>query len=87
MMRTIAKEIEMICLFNAKGVTPIRFKYKEYDSSYKVIKVDKVISKNMEKLCGNFAWIFDCQSVIDEVERLYQLKFIISECKWILFKI
>ena len=59
-MRTIAKEIEMICLFNSKGITPIRFKYKEEDSSYKVIKVDKIISKNSEKYCGNITFVFDC---------------------------
>ena len=86
-MKTIAKEIETICLFNNQGITPIRFKYQEDDESYKVIKVDKVITKNIEKLCGNNVWIFDCQSVIDGVERLFQLKYFITDCKWVLFKI
>jgi len=86
-MKTVAKEIEMICLFNSKGIMPIRFKYQEDDSSYKVIKVDKVITKNSEKLCGNIAFVYDCQSVICGVERLFQLKYFISECRWVLFKI
>lgn len=86
-MKIVAKNLEMICHFNSNGINPIKFKYQEDNGSNKVIKVDKVIGKNMETLCGNSAWIFDCQSIIDGVERLYQLKFIISECKWLLWKI
>lgn len=86
-MKTVAKEIEMICLFDAKGITPIRFKYQEDDKSYKVIKIGKVITKNSEKLCGNITFIYDCQSEINGVERLFQLKYFISECRWVLFKI
>jgi hypothetical protein len=85
-MRTISVEIEMICHFSKTGITPLKFKYQEGDS-YKVIKVDKVVSKSTEKLCGNIALIFDCQSAIEGIERLYQLKYLVSECKWLLFKI
>jgi hypothetical protein len=86
-MRTLAKPIEAICLFDSKGITPIKFRYYESDESYKIIKVDKIISRSEEVLCGNNALVYDCQSVIDGVERLFQLKFFKSECKWILFKI
>ena len=85
-MKVVAKDIEMICHFSKQGITPLKFKMQEVDN-YKVIKVDKVISKSSEKLCGNIALIFDCQSVIDGVEKLYQLKYIVSDMKWILFKI
>lgn len=85
-MRTVAIEIEMICHFSKDGITPLRFKYLEGDN-YKVIKVDRVITRNTERLCGNIALIFYCQSVIDGVERLYQLKYMVSEYRWILFKI
>jgi hypothetical protein len=86
-MKTVAKEIEVICHFSKEGITPLKFKYEETDSSYKVIKVDKIISRAEERYCGNIALVFDCQSVIDGVERLFQLKFFKSECKWVLFKI
>jgi len=58
-MRTVALNIEMICHFSKEGITPLRFKYKEGDS-YKVIKVDKVVTSTTEKLCGNLALVFDC---------------------------
>jgi hypothetical protein len=88
-MKTVVKEIEVICHFDSKGnINPLRFKYQEKDGDeYKVIKVDKVISKFEERLCGNLALVFDCQSVIDGVERLFQLKYFKLECKWLLFKI
>lgn len=85
-MKIVAKEIEMICYFNKEGVKPLKFKYLEEDS-YKVIKVDRVISRDNEKLCGNIALIFDCQSVIDGIEKLYQLKYLVSDMKWLLYKI
>jgi hypothetical protein len=86
-MRTLSRPIEAICLFDSKGITPIKFKYQIPDKSYKVIKVDKIICRSEEILCGNKTIVYDCQSVIDGVERLFQLKFFKSECKWILFKI
>jgi hypothetical protein len=85
-MKVVAKEIEVICHFSKQGITPLKFKMQEKDN-YKVIKVDKVISKTSEKLCGNIALIFDCQSVIDGIEKLYQLKYIVEDMKWLLFKI
>jgi len=85
-MRTVAMDIEMICHFSKEGITPLRFKYQESDN-YKVIKVDRIISRDTEKSCGNLVLVFDCQSVIDGVERLYQIKYMISDMRWMLFKI
>jgi hypothetical protein len=87
-MKVIAKAIEVIVHFDAQGVVnPLRFKYIDGDGSEKVIKVDKVISNTSEKLCGNIALIFDCQSVIDGEMKLYQIKYFPLEMKWLLWKI
>ena len=61
-------------------------KYVAYDIDEVLISLDRVISKSNENFCGNKALIFDCQSIINGIERLYQIKYLISECKWILFK-
>jgi hypothetical protein len=87
-MKVVAKDIDMICHFDNKGIHPIKFRYQEKDGDeYKVIKVDKVITRTREKLCGNLACVFECQSLIDEVVRPYQIKYIVQDMKWILFKI
>jgi hypothetical protein len=86
-MKVISKDIEAVVWFSKEGIKPLRFRYQDNNSESIVIKVDKIISKTTEKLCGNLCYIFECQSLIDGVIKQYQLKYFISECKWILWKI
>lgn len=78
-MKVVAIDIETICHFSKNSITPLKFKYQEGDS-YKVVKVDRIVSRTEEKYCGNTTLVFDCQSVINGVERLFQLKFFKLEC-------
>ena len=87
-MKVIAKPIEMVAWFENQGnINPIRFRMECEDKSYKVIKIDKVIKKNSEKIAGNIMQIFICSSIIDGIEKNYELKYEINSCKWMLFKI
>jgi hypothetical protein len=85
-MKVVAKDIECVVWFNKEGVSPIKFRYED-DNGYVTIKVDKIISRVDEKLCGNKALVFECQSLIGSEMKLYQLKYFVSEIKWILWKI
>jgi hypothetical protein len=85
-MKVVAKPISMVAWFDTKGVPhPVRFKIEEEQEV--VIKVGRVMTQDKEKLAGNPMLIFNCQSVINGVERPYQLKYELSTCRWILFKI
>ena len=87
-MKVVAKAIEMIAWTDTKGnINPVRFKLTKEDESSSVIKIDKVISVDKERFAGNNMLVYNCQSVINEVDRIYQLKYEISTCKWMLFKI
>jgi hypothetical protein len=86
-MKIVAKDIEVVVWFNKEGISPIKFRYEGEDSSYITIKVDKIFSRAEEKYCGNLALVFECQSLIGDEMKLYQLKYFIEECKWILWKI
>jgi hypothetical protein len=87
-MKILAQPIEMISYTDNKGdVRPLRFRLVNEDESVKVIKIDKVIVKETEKLAGNNMLVFKCQSLIDNVERLFELKYELSTCKWMLFKV
>jgi len=87
-MKIIAKPIEVFCATDIKGnITPLRFKLETEDQSFKVIKIDKIIGRTKEKLAGNFMIIFNCQSLIGNVEKRYEIKYELNTCKWILFKI
>lgn len=87
-MKVVAKQIEMIAWTDEKGnINPIRFKITKEDGSNSVVKIDKVISKETEKLAGNLMLVFKCQSVVNGADKLYEIKYELSTCRWILFKI
>lgn len=86
-MKVVSKNIEMIAYFKEDGmINPIKFRIEE-DSRWHVIKIEKIIKTDLEKLCGNKMWVFTCSATIDGVEKLFEIIYDIEKCKWILFKI
>jgi hypothetical protein len=86
-LKVVAKSIEMIAWFTKDGTpNPIRFKIEGEDESVSVIKVDKIIEKDKERLAGNPMMVFKCQSLIDGIEKIYEIKYEVNTCKWILYK-
>lgn len=86
-MRVVAKHIDVVCWFDKEGVHPTRFKFVDEDGNSSVIKIDKIITKETEKIAGNTMLIFNCQSIINGLQKQYQLKYEFSSLKWMLFKI
>lgn len=86
-MKVVAKRVEMIAYFEEDGkIKPIRFRVRE-DDAYKVIKIKKIITIEMEKLCGNKMWVYTCSAVINNVEKIFEIKYDIEGCYWMLYKI
>ncbi|MFW2487812.1 hypothetical protein [Clostridium chromiireducens] len=86
-MKVVSKEVEMIAYFKKDGrINPIRFRIEE-ENKVQVVKILKIISTDLEKLCGNKMWSFTCSAIIGEIEKIFELKYDIERCKWILFKI
>jgi hypothetical protein len=87
-MKVVAKPIEMVAWFTLDGVpNPARFRIRDDKEPWTVIKVDRIITRSLEKYAGNEMLVFRCQSVIDGLEKVYELKYEKATCKWILFKI
>ena len=87
-MKIVAKPIEVVSWTDIKGnINLVRFKIVNDDESTSVIKIDRVICVEREKLAGNEMLVFKCQSVINNTERLYEIKYELKTCKFILFKI
>lgn len=77
----------MIVWFNEDGTpNPVRFNIRMDDESSVTIRIDRVIKKHEEKLAGNRMLVFTCQSVINNMERIYELKYELNSCKWYLYK-
>ena len=87
-VKIVAKPIEVVSWTDINGnINPVRFKITKEDGSNSVVRIDKVICIEKEKLAGNHMLVFKCQSVITGAERLYELKYELSTCRWMLFKI
>lgn len=87
-MKVVAKPIDLVAWFNSKGeLNPVRFRIEKEDKSFSVIKIDKIILRKTEKFAGNMMYIYECKSVIEGEEKLYEIKYELSTCKWILWKI
>lgn len=86
-MKVVSKPIEMIAYFKNDGkINPIKFRLIESDKC-QVVRIGNIISTDLEKLCGNKMLIFTCSAIIENVEKIFELKYDIEKCKWILFKI
>ena len=86
-MKVVSKKIEMIAYFKKDGkINPIRFRLEE-ENKCQVVKIERVISTDVEKLCGNKMWVFTCSAVIENIEKIFELKYDIERCSWILYKI
>ena len=87
-MKVVAKPIDMVAWFDKKGVpNPVRFKVDGEGGESIVIKIDKIITRDKEKLAGNPMLIFNCQGCVNGTQKLFEIKYELSTCKWILYKI
>ena len=79
---------EVLSVTDEKGnISPLRFKAITKDNVDMVISVDKVDSKELEKLAGNLMLLYRCRGIVNDKERNFELKFEIKTCRWMLWKI
>ena len=87
-MKVVAMPIDVVAWFDKEGIPhPVRFRVTTKDHEEQVVKIQKIMTTDMEKLAGNVMYIFNCMSVINGIERGLQIKYEIDTCKWMLFKI
>ena len=85
-MKVVSKSIDVIAFFEKDGgVKPLRFRISE-DEEEKVIKINRVVNREIEKLAGNVMEKFVCIASVNGVERIFEIKYELLTKKWILFK-
>ena len=86
-LKFVSKDIDAIAVFiNGEKPQPFKFRYHENDESIE-IRVGKVISSAEEHFAGQKAYVYECQSFIRGTLHRYQLKYILDDAKWMLYKI
>lgn len=87
-MKVVGKPIEMVAWFENGGkVNPIKFRIENEEDIISIVKINKVIKRENEKLAGNPMKLFTCTGIINGVEKIFELKYEVNTCRWILFKI
>ncbi len=87
-MKIVATPIETIVWFKEKDhPRPVKFRMTEEDGSFTMIIVDRILEVHPQKTAGIASLVYRCQSLIDETEKCYELKYLIHECRWVLYKI
>jgi hypothetical protein len=87
-LKVVAKPIEVVAWFDNKigTVHPVRFRIMQNEAVTTVI-IDKIIKQIEERLAGNYTLVFTCQSLINDTEKIYEIKYEIATHRWVLFKI
>ena len=86
-MKILMRAVDMICCTNKDGViTPIKFRITDEDKKYRIIRIDRILSRKEEKLAGNRMLVFAVQSIIRGIEYRLEMKKEFTTCKWFLYK-
>jgi alpha-glucosidase (family GH31 glycosyl hydrolase) len=86
-MKVVNMPIEMIAVFNRDGsIKPIRFRLQE-NHELKVVKIIKIYANHKDKLAGDFICIFTCLVLINDVQRMCEIRYELGSTKWTIFKI
>ncbi|HVI42253.1 MAG TPA: hypothetical protein VM577_16495 [Anaerovoracaceae bacterium] len=86
-MKILAEPIEAVVRFKLKEKPmPYKFRYSDKEELYHEVKVDKILMIEETKLAGIRAFVYRCQSEIDGNMKIYELKYLVSDCRWELYK-
>ena len=90
-MKMVEKPIRAVAIFEyedaKKAPMPYKSKMKEESGEEITVVVDKFLATSRRRISGEECIIYQCQSMIRDIERKYELKYDISKCSWQLYKI
>lgn len=86
-MKILAMPIEAAAWFKLKEKPqPVKFRYKDEEGMVHQIKVDQIQFVEEIKIAGIKAYVYRCQSQVGGMEKLYELKYLVNDCRWELYK-
>lgn len=87
-MRTLAKPIQMVNWIDEKGgIHPLRFRIKGEDDTLIVVRITQTHTCQKEMISGNITYTFRCSVLINDQDKLCEIRFYPEKPQWILFKI
>lgn len=86
-MKILARPVWMVAKFSpGKPPIPCKFLWPQEDGSRLEIHVDRVLFSEPRTFAGIDSIVYRCQSVIAGELRPYELKYVIRQYRWELYK-
>ncbi len=88
-MKLMNTPIDVIARFRVNDPeipNPYKFRYKDEAGNSYDVKVDRIYHIKGHRFGGKRTFIYRCVSTIAGEERMYELKYLVDECKWLLYK-
>lgn len=87
-MKVLMKPVDMIAWFTKDGIpNPLKYRMQDENNENITVSVERIITREEEKIAGNRMFVFKCQSLIQGMEKTFELKYELNTCKWYLYKI
>lgn len=86
-MKILAEPIDAAVWFKGQDKPhPVKFRYHDKEGILRRVSVDQVVSVEEVKTAGIKALVYRCQSQMDGCLKIYELKYLVNECRWELYK-
>ena len=87
-MEIVSKPIDVIAVFNGQALPrPYKFKCTEKNCRNPEVKVERIICTEKQHIAGQNSYVYECVSTVGGIETRYQLKYVLAEARWLLYKI
>ena len=87
-MKVVCKTVPTIAVFNPdERPRPYKFRYTDDGGNTREVVVGRVLCCRESKIGSYVVFCYECQSAIDDYERKYELRYIVNEFRWELYKI
>lgn len=87
-MKILNKSVECVATFNEKGIPkPERIRLTDENGERQVIVIDRIHKMDKIKLKGDEYLVYTCTGIINDTEKVFELRYFKKETRWILYKI
>ena len=86
-MKTVNLPIEMISVCAVDGqMRPLRFRLEDRQRQLVVVPVREVVVSRETDFAGTKIYVYVCQVVLENIEHLVELRYLVKTHRWILFR-
>ncbi len=83
----LARFIDTIVVFRGENrPLPYKFRFKDDKGESRELFVDSILMVSEQTVAGVTSLLYECQSDVDGEMKRYQLRYIVPQCKWMIYK-